>query len=113
MIAFNDFFPTIADIVGKEVSVDGESFYPLIAGEKQLPRTSVFVHYDPRWNNNTNRFRGQFARTIDYKLYANGNFFNVAKDKLEESVLGVDDLKPREKSIKQMLEKELKKHPPF
>lgn len=111
LIEFSDFFPTIADIVDQEVSVDGESFYPLIAGEKHLPRKSVFVRYDPRWNENTNRFRGQFARTVDYKLYADGNFYNVANDKLEESPLDADSLKAQEKSIKRMLKKELSKHP--
>ncbi|MEX2566246.1 MAG: sulfatase-like hydrolase/transferase [Cyclobacteriaceae bacterium] len=113
LIAFNDFFPTIAEIIGKKVAVDGKSFYPLIAGEKHLPRKSVFVHYDPRWNNNTNRFRGQFARTTEYKLYADGRFYHVAKDKLEKSDLDADALKPQEKSVKQMLVKELNKHPTF
>lgn len=44
-----DFLPTFADIGGVELPknqpVDGESIFPLLKGEKQLKRESIFWHY--------------------------------------------------------------------
>jgi arylsulfatase A-like enzyme len=49
LIEFSDFFPTLADIVDKKVQCDGKSFYPLLTHSGYEPRSTAFVHYDPRW----------------------------------------------------------------
>lgn len=111
LIEFSDFFPTFADIIEKETTSDGQSFYSLLKGEKHNPRETSFVHYDPQWGKRVNQYRNQFVRTTSYKLYQDGKFFNVAKDKLEETPLLSDTLTEEELHIKQTLANELKKHP--
>ncbi len=111
LIEFSDFFPTLADIAETEAEADGKSFYHLLAGENYTPRETAFVHYDPRWGKNVNRFRNQFVRTTDYKLYQDRKFFNLKNDILEKMTLRTDSLTEREISIKTKLETELKKHP--
>ncbi len=111
LIEFSDFFPTFADIVGRQATSDGQSFYALLKGDKQNPRKTAFVHYDPKWSESVNKYRNQFIRTLDYKLYQNGNFFNLTNDNLEKNPLPTDSLKENELKIKAYLENELKNHP--
>ena len=111
LIEFSDFFPTFAESIAKEVESDGKSFYPLLTGKKYKPRKTVFVHYDPKWGKRVNQYRNQFVRTVDYKLYQDGKFFNLNKDILEDSPLVQDSLLVNELKIKVMLEGQLKKHP--
>ncbi|MEK6478629.1 sulfatase-like hydrolase/transferase [Catalinimonas sp. 4WD22] len=111
LIEFSDFFPTLAELVGKQVKADGKSFYPLLSGQAQQARENAFVHYDPRWGENVNQHRNQFVRTLDYKLYQDGNFYNLKQDILEENPLSAANLSEEEKRIKASLEDELNKHP--
>lgn len=111
LIEFSDFFATFSAIAEKEVKHDGKSFYPLLTGKEYKGRKTAFVHYDPKWGKNVNRYRNQFVRTVDYKLYQDGKFFNLNNDKLEKIPLSIDSLMLAEKSIKTMLESELMKHP--
>jgi len=111
LIEFSDFFPTLADIVDKKVDADGTSFYSLLAGKKQHPRTRAFVHYDPRWGDRVNQYRNQFIMTTDYKLYQDGKFYNISSDIREKHPLDADSLDKNEIKIKSRLEDELKNHP--
>ena len=111
LIEFSDFFPTLADIVDKKVDADGTSFYSLLAGKKQHPRTRAFVHYDPRWGDRVNQYRNQFIMTTDYKLYQDGKFYNISSDIREKHPLDSDSLDKNEIKIKSRLEDELKNHP--
>ncbi len=111
LIEFSDFFPTFADVVDKDVKSDGKSFYPLLIIAKQKPRETAFVHYDPKWSKRVNRYRNQFVRTVDYKLYQDGKLYNLSKDILEEHPLNPDSMTEKELLIKTTLENELMKHP--
>lgn len=111
LISFNDFFATLKDITNGNAASDGISFYPLLKGEKYETRESIFVHYDPKWGKKVNQFRNQFARTTDYKLYGNGDFFNIKKDLLEKHSIPNDALTKQEIMIKSSLEKQLQEHP--
>jgi len=111
LIEFSDFYPTLADMVGRDVISDGKSFYPLLTGEKPDPRSTAFVHYDPRWGDRVNRYRNQFAMTTGYKLYQDGKFYNITSDPGEQNPLDRSALDDKEMKIKADLEKELKKHP--
>ena len=111
LIESSDFFPTFTDIVEREVKSNGKSFFPLLTGTKYEPRKTAFVHYDPKWSKGVNQYRNQFVRTVDYKLYQDGRFFNLTEDKLEKTSLNMDSLVENELVIKSTLESELKKHP--
>lgn len=111
LIEFSDFFPTFGDMVKAEVSSDGKSFYPLLTGEAYTPRETAFVHYDPQWGKNVNRYRNQFVRSLDYKLYPDSTFYHLSNDLLEKNPLFSDSLTTEQVDIKTALEKELKRHP--
>ena len=114
LIEFSDFFPTFADAAQIEKgNTVGKSFYPVLTGNEKDARKTAFVHYDPKWNKNVNRHRNQFVRTRDYKLYQNGEFYNLTNDINEKKPLHHDALNEKELLIKSDLESELKKHPKF
>jgi len=92
LIEFNDFYSTLGDVVGIETATDGVSFYPLLTGKKFNGRGTAFVHYDPQWGNWVNQYRGQFARTLKYKLYQDGRFYDLENDVLEEEPLPNSEL---------------------
>ncbi len=111
LVEFSDFFPTLADIVGKQVKSDGKSFYSLLANANYQSRETAFVHYDPRWGERVNQYRNQFVQTVDYKLYQDGKFFNVANDPREEKPLHEALLSETEIKVRSHLEREMKQHP--
>ena len=86
LVDFNDFVPTFAEAAGTEVSgnmkVDGRSFLPQLRGEKGNPRDWIFCHYDPRWGN---RKMQRFVRDKRWKLYSNGELYDVPADMLEQN----------------------------
>lgn len=89
LIGLEDFFPTLletAAVSDYSGHLDGRSFLPLLKGGDYTPKPWLFCHYDPRWGRN-NAFRGRFARTERYKLYADGRFYDVAADPEERSAL--------------------------
>ncbi|MBN2313286.1 MAG: sulfatase-like hydrolase/transferase [Sedimentisphaerales bacterium] len=86
LVDFSDFVPTFAEVAGTKVpvnmKVDGQSFMPQLRGEKGNPREWIFCHYDPRWGNRPKR---RFVRDKRWKLYANGDLYDVRADVLEKN----------------------------
>ncbi|MCF7567925.1 sulfatase-like hydrolase/transferase [Sabulilitoribacter arenilitoris] len=113
LIEFNDFFATLSDITNQEVKNDGKSFYSLLMNENYKPRNNAFVHYTPRWGKRVNQYRNQFVRTLNYKLYQDGKYYNLKNDILETHPLNKDSITENEKEILSFLQNELKKHPEF
>ncbi len=111
LIEFSDFFSTFAELVESEVVSDGHSFLPLLMGETYTDRESAFVHYDPKWGKNVNRYRNQFVRTLDYKLYQDGNFYDLNTDIMEKNPISIDSLHNNEQAILNQLKTEMKNHP--
>ena len=92
---------------------DGQSFYPVLTGSPHIPRETAFVHYDPKWSKNVNRYRNQFVRTQEYKLYSDGRYYDLSNDVLEQRPLPEDSLSSQETEAFQLLKSELEKHPVF
>ena len=113
LIEFSDFFSTLSDVTKQETRTDGKSFYSLLIGDIYESRSTVFVHYDPRWGKNVNKYRNQFVRTLNYKLYQDGKFYNLKQDVIEQYPLPMDSLSDEEVQIKLFLERELANHPNF
>lgn len=111
LIEFSDFYSTFGEIAGIETESKGYSFYPLLSGQEYEPRKTIFVHYDPRWGDFGNKHRNQFVQTVNYKLYRDGNFFNLKNDVLEMYPIDYSLLTPEEIEIKSNLENELSRHP--
>jgi arylsulfatase A len=87
LVDFSDFVPTLADAVLAEIPrdmpIDGRSFMPQLRGEKGNPREWIFCHYDPKWIGINKAVR--FVRDKRWKLYANGELYDVPADILEEN----------------------------
>ena len=78
LIDFSDFMPTFAELTGaklpKDRIIDGRSFAPQIFGEKGNPRNWVYQEWEGK----------SWIRNADWKLYNDGNLFNMRKDPLEK-----------------------------
>ena len=87
LVDFTDFYPTLAEAANIKLSdedpIDGHSFLPTILGKKRDEREFVLCHYQPYWN----KTPGQFARTVKYKLYRDGRFYETQKDLQEKNDL--------------------------
>jgi len=112
LIDFTDFYPTLADVAGIKLDqsdpVDGRSFFPQLQGKKGTPRNWILCHYQPYWN----KTPGQFARTQQYKLYRDGQYFSVPNDLKEQNNLVNNKLSQEEKNIHLQLQAILKTCPP-
>ncbi len=87
LIDFTDFYQTLADVAGVDVSAEnlpGHSFFPQLKGETGNPREWVYCHYEPRWGKFT---LARFARDHHYKLYQDGSFYDLTTDEEEKNPL--------------------------
>ncbi len=109
LIEFSDFLPTFAESANIPVGddIDGKSFFKLINNQDYKPKESIFIHYWPR-THKIEKKNGCFARTVDFKLYSTGDFFDMANDKWEKNPLNIATLNRHEKDVYLMLQAELK-----
>ncbi len=112
LVDFSDFLPTLAEAGGaalpKGVTIDGRSFLPQLRGQKGNPREWVFVDYPGKRPYNHDRLKPRrFARDKRWKLYADGRFFDIKNDLLEENPLDAAELAPEAAAAHEKLEKAL------
>jgi arylsulfatase A len=88
LVDFTDFLPTFCQLAGlgpKEMpESDGISLLPLLQGEKAGARDWSYCWYS---SDGAKAKAAKFARTIRYKLYADGRFFDLQRDSLEQHPL--------------------------
>lgn len=84
-----DFMPTMADAMGVEIpeewDTDGISLYPEICGDTPLEREYTICHFNPLWPTTETDNTARIARTVRYKLYDDGRFFDASEDPLEQN----------------------------
>ena len=114
LIDFTDVLPTLAAAAGAELPkgevLDGRSFLPQIRGEKGSPREWIFCHYEPRHGNNNRKER--YAQDRRYKLYRNGDMFDMEADMLEKKPLPEGAASEARKALQAVLDK-FEKEKPF
>lgn len=93
LIDFTDFLPSLMEAAQADIpddfETDGISFYSQLVGEPSDARQWVFGHYDPMWG------KFPFARYVHdkrWKLYENGEVYDLQKDPMEEKPLSKDRL---------------------
>jgi arylsulfatase A len=103
LIDFTDFLPTLVEVGGASLpqnrALDGFSFLSHLKGSSEGPRSWVFCHY---WGNRGRTPEGarEFARDRRWKLYGDGNLFDIQADPPEKNPV------PHEsEEAKQVLEK--------
>lgn len=109
LIDATDFLPTICEATGvkvpDELKVDGGSFLPQLRGEKGNPRDWLYAWYNPSGGA---KAKAEFVHDARFKLYADGRFFDVAKDDNEKSPLAETSLDDDAKAAKAKLQAALK-----
>jgi arylsulfatase A-like enzyme len=92
-VDFSDFLPTLADAmetsIPDSVTTDGISFYDHMLGRAAPARKWVFCHY----HSGKEQFpEVEYVHDGQWKLYADGRFYHVAIDPLEEHPVSNDEL---------------------
>ena len=94
LVDSTDFLPTLLQAAGgqlpREPKLDGRSFLPQLQGEKGRPREWIYSWYSPRQGAKT--AVREFAFNEQFKLYRNGEFFDLRKDAHEKHPLNVASL---------------------
>lgn len=108
LIDFTDFLPTLLQITGAEPPIDtvldGRSFVPQLLGKKGNPRDWIFCHYDPKWGEWKLK---RYAHTKKWKLYDDGQIFNIQSDPDELHPVSLDRLSEKDAREIQRLQKVL------
>ena len=114
LFEFSDFLPSFADLAGIAVpeGIDGKSYYPLLNGQKQEVRKTVFVHYDPLKKGGNERWYGRFVRNKEYKLYSDDRFYNVGQESREKKPIPDEQMTSEEKTLIKIFQTHLNSAPP-
>ncbi|MDB0068463.1 sulfatase-like hydrolase/transferase [bacterium] len=115
LVDFTDVYPTLAKLAGVELGEDdpqdGQSFLPQILGLKTTPRTHVLCHYQPYMKFGSKN-AGAFVRTDRFKLYADGRFYDIARDLDEAKDLAKSLNKEKEQTAHKQLKALIDQIPP-
>ncbi|MEN8228772.1 MAG: sulfatase-like hydrolase/transferase [Bacteroidota bacterium] len=108
LVDFSDFLPTLCEAAGfpvpEELNIDGRSFLPQLKGRTGNPREWIYCWYSRAGKDSDAKV---FIRNQRYKLYRNGNFYDIDNDVLEKAPLQEDDLSDETRRIEAMLQKAL------
>jgi arylsulfatase A len=100
LIDFSDILPTLADVAGAELPnnlrFDGRSFAPQLHGETAAPRRWIYCWYERNGKRGNEK---QLVRNRQYKLYADGRFFDVAVDRFEKRPLKAAQLSDEVRAV--------------
>ena len=108
LVDFNDFYATFSDILKVYDESDGKSLLDVFLNKEVENRDVTSIYYDPvSFNPATSKLRNVFSQNHRYKLYQNGEFFDMERDVLETNPLNDLHLSEKEKQIKIKLTSEL------
>ncbi|MAV78903.1 MAG: arylsulfatase A [Flavobacteriaceae bacterium] len=111
LINFTDFYATFTDILGVHNKSDGTSMMDVFANEIIEKRKTATSYYDPMWSPKVTQFRNVYSQDYRYKLYKNGEFYDMENDVLETKPLKDENLDEDQKTIKAKLTIELATFP--
>lgn len=95
LIDFTDFLPSLLEVAGEDVpkgrNLDGVSFYDQLMGgsDAGMTREWIFCDYNPQWGKFEPR---RYVFDTTWKLYENGEIFNLSNDILEKNPMARSDL---------------------
>jgi len=92
LVDFTDVFPTLLDVAGvkppKKLELDGLSFYPQLLGKEGPVRDAIYCWYA----RNGGKTGVEFAQGQTFKLYREGQYYNIEEDWKEKLPLNVENL---------------------
>jgi arylsulfatase A len=101
LVDFSDFLPTLADLSGGQrpvgVTLDGQSFAPRLRGEKVPRRRWAYAEAGGKY----------WVRDQRYKLYDNGQFFDINNDPFEKNPLSSSKFTAAARTAHEQLNKAL------
>ena len=108
LVDSTDFLPTMLDAAGapsRDAKLDGVSFLPQLQGRKGHPREYIYCWHDPRpgWDKKQFTLR-IFARDQRWKLYSDGQLFDVPADRLEQRPIAAVSDTPESKNARRKLQ---------
>lgn len=111
LIDFTDFLPTLLDVANGELpssfKTDGQSFHQQLLGDTENGREWIYCHYAPVWGKFEPR---DYVQNKDWKLYNNGEVYNLVTDPLEKNPIGAQKMPNEAKLIIQQFEKVLQNY---
>lgn len=117
LVDFSDIFPTLAAFTGtalpEGVQLDGRSFAAQLRGEPGDPRDYVYCWYFRNGkpvDGGNEHTAGESARNHRYKLYRNGDFFDVPNDFYETQPLAADELNAEQRAVYDRLRGVIEQH---
>jgi len=115
LVDSTDFLPTVLQAAGqplaKDHKLDGISFYDHLKDAKSTSpsRKAIYCFYDPRPGWDKDRFtRHVSARDHRWKLYENGNLYDLKSDILEQNPIVAENDTKESFGVRVRLEKVLK-----
>jgi len=112
LIDFSDILPTFVDLAGgeptAEITLNGQSFLPLLKGETDQARRWVFMQQvalpKPGGVEPERKVYGEFwVRTQEWKLYFDGRLYHMAEDPREKHpILKEDDTEESKRAREQL-----------
>jgi arylsulfatase A len=107
LVDSSDFLPTILDAAGitppQDFVMDGQSFLPQLKGERGNPREWVFFHYDHNAMGKENANFARFVRGDRWKLYEEGNLYDLSVDPEEEHPIDIASDNDEQSAARQKL----------
>lgn len=117
LIDFSDFLPTFCEIAGitpdPKVDINGQSFFSQLNGELGVPRKLSYCWYAiPKFMEKKypNISHISWARSTRYKLYRNGDFYDLSADILETTPLQKNQLDNELTKLRNEMAKLIKEH---
>lgn len=114
LVDSTDFIPTVFEAGGHALladrKLDGISFFDrLVHEDSTVPaREAIYSFYDPRPGWDKDQFtRHVSARDVRWKLYENGNLFDLSDDLLEKKPIVAANDTPESGKVRERLEKVL------
>jgi len=103
LIDFSDFISTFAELANAKLpddrTIDGKSFVTQLKGMPAVSRKWAYVEWEGK----------SWIRTQDWKLYSNGNLFDMRNDKGEKNPITLNNDTEESKKIRNYLVKEEEK----
>ena len=101
LVDLTDILPTLAELAGARlpqgVVIDGRSFAPQLQGQRGIRRAWIFTEWK----------RKSWIRNARWKLYAEGDFYDLDSDPDEARRLGAGDLDEEGRAARRALESAL------
>jgi len=115
LVDFSDFAPTMLEVAGAPSSggerLDGRSFLPQLRGQRGAPREWLYCWFHPRPITRPESTARRFARGKRFKLYGNGELYDLDADPLEQRQLPDDQADPSAAAARQALQEVLDSMP--